>query len=269
MLNLYPANVRRDIFQEKIKKIKMKGRVFGITTVLMTKYAGKIERGFPGSLRVVWITFFLFFSCQSEVSEMIGEDPDLVITSGSEMAVWIQRATANNGSADDFLDGYSCGTVKFPVAVSLNGAVRMINNEGDLSIVKRITEELEIPVTLQFPVTILSKGYTEIRVNSAEEFAMLKEMCTRTPEDRITCVSFQYPLEMLTYNANNQSNGSVTIDDDEDFYKFIDQIGNLHTSINYPLVAKYITGEEVEISTNSEMISVVKEGKNICDSNGG
>ncbi|MGS2764323.1 hypothetical protein [Sinomicrobium sp. M5D2P9] len=243
----------------------MRGRVFAITTVLMTKYAGNIERGFPGNLRVVWMTFFLFFSCQSEVSEMIGEDPDLVITSGSEMAVWIQRATANNGRSDDFLDGYSCGTVKLPVAVSLNGAVRMINNEGDLSIVKRIVEELEIPVTLQFPATILSRGYTEIKVNSSEEFTMLKEMCEDTPEDRITCINFQYPLEMLTYNANNQSNGSVTLENDGDFYKFIDQIGNLHTSINYPLVVEYSTGEETEISTNRELISVVKEGKNICN----
>ncbi|MGS2738649.1 hypothetical protein [Sinomicrobium sp. M5D2P17] len=236
----------------------------------MTKCAGKIERSFSGSLRVLWITFFLFFSCQSEVSEMIGEDPDLVITDGSEMVMWIQRATANNGRSDDFMDGYSCGTIKLPVAVTLNGAVRMINNEGDLSIVERIVEELQIPVTLQFPVTIISKEYSEITVNSNEEFAVLKEMCADTPEDRITCVNFQYPLEMLTYNANNQSNGSVTIDGDEDFYKFIDQIGNLHTSINYPLVVEYATGEEgVEINTNSELISAVKEGKSICDSNGG
>ena len=241
----------------------MRGRVFGDTTVLMLKYAGKAGedmKKFP----VVWITFILLFSCQNEINEIVGEDPDLVITSGSEMALWIQRATANDGTSDDFLDMYSCGTVKLPVAITLNGAVRMINNEADKDFVRRIAESLETPLTLQVPFTVVSREYTENTVRSAEEFDMLKAMCTDSPDSRINCVQFRYPVEMFTYYANNQSNGSVTLNADQDFYEFINQIGNLRTSIHYPVIVMYATGEEIEVSTNSELIAAVKNGRAIC-----
>ncbi|UGU14600.1 hypothetical protein LS482_12930 [Sinomicrobium kalidii] len=215
------------------------------------------------------IMSLVLFSCQSEVDETIGEDPDAVITSDSEIAMWIQRASANDGSADDFLDGYGCGTIKLPVAITLNGAVRMVNNEGDLSIVQRIIEELDMPVSLQYPVTIIAGDYSEIKVNSEEELEALKEICTESPNKRIPCVNFRYPVEMLTYNANNQSNGRVTIQNDREFYLFIEEIGNLHTSINYPVDIEFSTGGMIEINTNSGLTAAIKQAGEVCQTNGG
>ncbi|MBC9795619.1 hypothetical protein [Sinomicrobium weinanense] len=223
---------------------------------------------YTGGLWVIMISF-LFLSCQSEVNETIGEDPDAVITPGSEMAMWLQRATANNGSSDDFMDGYSCGTVKLPVAITLNGAVRMVNNQSELKTVKRIVEQLDMPVTLQYPVTIITGDYTEVTVNSEAELEVLRQACGSNPEGRIACVSFQYPVEMLVYNANNQSNGSVTINDDREFYLFIKEIGNLHTSISYPVKLDFTTGGKININSNSGLITAIRQAGEVCRPDGG
>lgn len=245
----------------------MEGRVFWRAPVLHTKRTGKSMNDFVGSLWAV-IMSFLFLSCQSEVNETIGEDPDAVITPGSEMAMWLQRATANDGSSDDFMDKYSCGTVKLPVAITLNGAVRMVNDEADLKIVKRIIEQLEMPVSLQFPVTMIVGDYTEVRVNSEAELEALRQTCGDNPDGRIACVSFRYPVDMLIYNANNQSNGSVTLEGDREFYLFIEEINNLHTSINYPVRLEFSTGGKININTNSGLIAAIRQAEEVCRSDG-
>ncbi|RAV30781.1 hypothetical protein [Sinomicrobium soli] len=240
----------------------MWGRVFTGVTVLCLKYAGNGSLYFTGRL-VAATVFFLCIACQEEIEEMIGEDPGLAIADGSEMTVWIRKATSNYETEDDFLDGYSCGTLKLPIAVSLNGAVRMINNEGDLGIVRDIVEELGIPASLQFPFSVVSGDYTEIEIRSEEELSLLRERCDNDEYARIPCIRFSYPLEMLTYNANNQTNGSVPIGNDQDFFRFMEAIGDLHTTINYPVTVN-LGNEMMEVNNNEELLDVIKQTAEGC-----
>ncbi|WP_461532128.1 hypothetical protein [Sinomicrobium sp.] len=209
------------------------------------------------------VVFFLCIACQEEVEETIGEDPQLVIADGSEMTVWIRRATSNYETRDDFLDKNSCGALQLPIAVNLNGAVRMINNEGDLGIVRDIMEELEVPALLQFPFKVISGDYTELEISSEEDLNQLRELCGKSVYARIACVQFLYPLEMLTYNANNQSNGSITVESDRELFDFMGSIGDLHTTINYPVSVKLETGTQ-EVNNNEELLNLIRQSAKDC-----
>ena len=200
-----------------------------------------------------------FTACQSEENTELGTNPN-ANSSTSPTATNFERASMNDGSEDDFLDGSACTELLFPLSATINGKNITLLSKLDFSAALNILGEFnddDDTVAFNFPINVRLSNYTEVVVNSQSELDALKSDCESAEaqgKDAISCIDFKFPITMLTYNINLEQTGSVVIQSEKQLYTFITDLNSdkLFT-VNYPISATLSNGTEIQINSDAEL----------------
>lgn len=221
-----------------LKRIKMK------TLKLITVFALTAVLGFT--------------SCQSEENTEVGANPN-ANSSTSPTASNFERASMNDGSDDDFLDGNACTELLFPLSATVNGQNISIISELDFSAVLEIFAEFNDDadnVTFNFPINVRTSNYTEVTVNNQEELDALNAACESAEaegRDAISCIDFNFPITMLTYDIALEQTGTVVLQSEKQLYTFMTDLqADEFFTVNYPVSATLSNGTTVQLNSDAE-----------------
>ena len=223
---------------------------------------------FYASLLIIGLTFT---SCQDEFEKLPEDEAQQeAITANSTTAKLIENTSSNDGSFDNIVDESSCFNIKFPYAVKVNGFELTINSPADLDTIEEIFDALEEDediLDIIFPVTISLADYAEITINGIEDLRALAQECTEGgDDDDIECIDFVYPIEMYTFDLNNEETGNVSIEGDRDLRKFFAGLDeNDLISIDFPVTLKLYDGTTMVVDSNAELANAIENAKDLCD----
>ena len=223
---------------------------------------------FYASLLIIGLTFT---SCQDEFEKLPEDEAQQeAIAANSTTAKLIENTSSNDGSFDNIVDESSCFNIKFPYAVKVNGFELTINSPADLDTIEEIFDALEEDediLDIIFPVTISLADYAEITINGIEDLRALAQECTEGgDDDDIECIDFVYPIEMYTFDLNNEETGNVSIEGDKDLRRFFAGLDeNDLISIDFPVTLKLYDGTTMVVDSNAELANAIENAKELCD----
>ena len=223
-------------------------------------------------LSVLMIGFALInTACRSEETEILDSPQNETLEANSRVANLLQRTAQNDGSDDNIIDNASCLDIELPVTVVIEGLEIVVNSEEDLELIEDIFDEFdddEDILEIIFPITIVLADFTEITINNFDELEDLAEDCAGENEedDDIECADIQYPLEASIFDTNNELVGTLTIDDDEELYLFIDDLEDTQiVTIGFPIVVVLSDGTEIEASNLDQLEEILDNAEDDCD----
>lgn len=214
-----------------------------------------------------FLLLLLFLSgCQQEVLQIEKPDPSKTLTSDSELLDLFQEIATQDGSFDDLLDQSSCIILQLPLRVSFQGKTLEIKTAQDILELENTIREKQLNVQtirLMYPVRAVMADYSEQILNNKGELQRLSLAC----EDQdIECVDFDYPLTVATYNTTNQVSENREINNDREFYYFLETIDEQKVvSIEFPVKLKLANGSEQIVTTNEELLHAIMSNKDSCD----
>jgi len=223
-------------------------------------------------LLFLFLLFLMLFSaCQEEVVEVTEPDNEETIAPNSNLANLMRNVASNDGSRDNIIDYANCLEVALPVTVTANGVTITIESISDYDALETILDAFtndgdEVEIT--FPITIIFNDYSELVINNQDELEAQIENCNDEDEedDDIECIDFQFPITISMYNTDFQVIDTVTINDDEALYAFIENLeGGVLASINFPVTMVLANGDTVVVENNAEMEAAIEAAEDTCD----
>ena len=204
-----------------------------------------------------------FTSCQSEVDEVNGENPN-TNAANSTTAKNFQRTSAFDGSSDDFIDGNSCTSVILPATATVNGTKVTLFSQLDyaqvISILGQFNNDQDT-VVLQFPLKVKMSNYTEVAVNSQAEYNAIVNACTAAQssgQSAISSLNITFPITILTYNVSLVQTGSVVITSEKELYTYMSNVSSTELfSVKYPMSVTLIDGTKTTVSSDSEFQAAI------------
>ena len=224
-------------------------------------------------IKLLFLGLFLVVvsSCQKEVEKIIQPSQEEVLQANTVVATLVKRTTTKDGSKDNIIDNASCLSVQLPVTVEVNGLEIIIDSEEDFEVIEAIFDEFDNDIDnldILFPIVIILSDFTEITIANFNELEHFIAECEGENEvdDDIECVDFVYPITLSIFDSANQLAETVTIHNDEDFYKFIDEIEEYQVvQINFPIQVVLADGTQYTINNMSELENAIEEADGTCD----
>lgn len=221
-----------------------------------------------------WITgialmgIFSLTSCQSEVDEVQGENPN-TNTANSTTANNLKRVSMYDGTSDDFIDDSSCSSIKFPFTAIVNGVeftfVSQLSYESAINILGALDDEDSIKI--QFPVTIKMSDYTEVTVTSQSQYDAITDDCDEADDngkDPISTLDIDFPITVLTYDASLVQTGSVIFTSEKQLFTYIQSMSSSeYFSVKYPVNVTLADGTTMEINSDLELKASITTALNI------
>jgi hypothetical protein len=212
---------------------------------------------------IALMTILGFTSCQSEVDDVQGENPN-TNAANSTTSNNLKRTAMYDGSFDDFIDGTSCSSIMLPAKATVNGVQVTLLSQLDyqqvISILGQFNNDQD-SVTLQFPLKVKTSNYTEVTVNNQTEYNAILNACTTAQssgQDAISAVTINFPITILIYNVSLQQTGSVVITSEQQLYTYMSNISSTELfSINYPMSVTLIDGTKSTVSSDAEFQSTI------------
>ncbi|GGA74257.1 hypothetical protein GCM10008015_13720 [Flavobacterium palustre] len=222
-----------------------------------------------------WITgialmsIFALTSCQSEIEEIEGENPN-TNTANSTTATNLKRVAMYDGSSDDFIDDSSCSSIKFPFTAIVNGVeltfISQLSYESAINILGTLNND-EDKVVIKFPITIKMSDYTEVTVTSQSQYDAIIDNCDDAEDDgkdAISTLNIDYPVTILTYDASLVQTGSVTFSSEKELFTYMQNLSSTeYFSVKYPVNVTLADGSEMEIKSDTEFKASVTAALNI------
>ncbi|MGS2725363.1 hypothetical protein ACU8DI_02050 [Psychroserpens sp. BH13MA-6] len=214
---------------------------------------------------------FTLTSCRTEDDLAIDPPVEETIEANSAVANLMSRTASNDGSDDNIIDNASCLSVQLPVTVTVNGIELTINDEDGYEDIEDIIDLFEDDVdsiVISYPITIILTDYSTVIVNSDSELAALTSNCVGENEndDDIECIDFQYPITASIFNENNDLISTITINNDNDMYDFIEDLDEFAAvTINFPLSVIFADGTTQIINSIQELANAIEMADDTCD----
>ncbi|MGM5469759.1 hypothetical protein ACS386_05735 [Flavobacteriaceae bacterium LMO-SS05] len=216
-------------------------------------------------LGITCIALLSFTSCQDEIDNQIGQEPN-TNSANSVAANNYKRAAMHDGSFDDFLDGTSCSSILLPVVATVNGTQVSIISQSDyqqvLNILGRYNND-DDQITFRFPLTVRLSNYTEVLVTSQGDYDAIIQACEAASaqgEDAISCLDIDFPITILTYNVNLEQTGSLVIQSKQQLYTYMNNMGNDELfSISYPITIMFKNGTSATVGSDANLQSSINE----------
>jgi hypothetical protein len=204
-----------------------------------------------------------FTSCQSEVDEVEGENPN-TNSANSTTTSNLKRTSMYDGSFDDFLDGASCSSILLPAIAKVNGVQVAVSTKLDYQRVIEILAQSnndQDSVILQFPLRVQLSNYTEVTVTNQTEYNALLNACSSAEasgQDAISSVNISFPITIFTYNLSFQQTGSVVITSEQQLYAYMSNVSSTELfSVNYPVSVAIADGTKLTVSSDAELQAAI------------
>jgi len=224
-------------------------------------------------ITVLFLSLFtvVFISCQNEIAEITQAPQDEVLKADTNVAVLMQRTTAKDGSKDNIIDNASCLSVQLPITVEVRGLEIIVDSEEDFDTIEALFDEFDNDIDdldIFFPIVIVLSDFTEITIENFDQLENYINECENENEidDDIECLDFVYPITASIFDSENQLTETITVENDEDLYKFIDDIEEyIVVQINFPMSVVLYNGTEKVINNMDELETIIEESDNMCD----
>lgn len=223
------------------------------------------------TLSLILLSGIFFTSCRTEESEIINPSIEETLEANSTIAGLMQRVSLSDGSLDNIIDSANCFTVNLPVTVIVNGIEVTVNTEADYDLIEDILDESDDDtdtVEIVFPITVTLADYTEVTLNSIEEFLALAITCPDEGEDDddIECLDFVYPITATIFNPVTEELETIVIENDEQMYAFLEMIEDSDVvTVEFPISVILADGSTVVIEDLEELEAVIEEAEDSCD----
>jgi hypothetical protein len=182
----------------------------------------------------------------------------------------VGRVTQNPTSADNILDNTSCFSVILPVTVIVNGQNIEVTSQEDYQTVQtainEFTDDDDI-INFVYPISIQFQNFSTLIIQDADDFEDVIEDCGEDDDfDEIDCIAFNFPITINVYNANNQLAETVTIQNNADFYNFLDNLDDSELiQIQFPVTLIDPNGNSITINNNNELEDAIENLMDDCD----
>ena len=226
---------------------------------------------FKPILLLVLSVVFTLMSCRTEDDIAIDPPADETIEANSTIANLMSRTASNDGSYDNIIDNASCLSVQLPVTVAVNGIELVINDDDGYQDIEDIIDLFDDDVdsiVISYPITLILVDFSTVVVNSDSELAALAVNCVGENEndDDIECIDFQYPITASVLDENNNLINSITLNNDNDMYDFIEDLdGFAAVTINFPITVIFADGTTQSINTIQELENAIEAADDTCD----
>jgi hypothetical protein len=213
----------------------------------------------------------IFSSCRSENDLSIDPPTEEALTANSAVALLMMKTASNDGSSDNIIDSANCLSVQLPVTITVNGTTLIINNEDGYQEIEDIIDSFNDDIdsiVLSFPIVVALEDYSTVTVNSDTELTALASNCAGENDfdDDIECIDFQYSITASVFNVNNDVINTITINNDNDMYNFIDDLDQFTAvTINFPIVLVLADGTTQNVSTIQELENAIEAAEDTCD----
>jgi hypothetical protein len=226
---------------------------------------------FTKFLTLILVTSLVVTSCRKEESEFIQAPQDQILQANSAVADLMRRTAMNDGSNDNIVDQANCFSLVYPFTVVVNGTELTVNSEEDLDTVEDILDEFDDDddtIEIEFPIIIVLSDFTEVAINSLDEFEDYVDDCGGENEfdDDIECLDFVYPITASVFNSNNELIDTITINSDRDLYFFVDELDDDDfVRIEFPITVVLSDGTEVSVSNLDDLEDLIDDFDDDCD----
>jgi hypothetical protein len=213
----------------------------------------------------------IFSSCRSENDLSIDPPTEEALTANSAVALLMMKTASNDGSSDNIIDSANCLSVQLPVTITVNGTTLIINNEDGYQEIEDIIDSFNDDIdsiVLSYPIVVVLEDYSTVTVNSDTELTALASNCAGENDfdDDIECIDFQYSITASVFNVNNDVINTITINNDNDMYNFIDDLDQFTAvTINFPIVLVLADGTTQNVSTIQELENAIEAAEDTCD----
>jgi hypothetical protein len=213
----------------------------------------------------------VFSGCQSEINEEVHTTE--TISKTSPLTALVQRVVMQKTSYDDIIDNSNYCTIKFPYSVTVNAVTIALNTENDYQKVQQNIDANSNDndvVAIHFPVTMLFYNYAEKIIEKQSDYDDLLKYWNAKPDllSKINCLNIQFPIAINSYESTNQIANTTSITDEKMFYTFINNLSETKfIAINYPILIVKSTGEQVNVTTNSQFENLIKDALDTCSEN--
>lgn len=210
-------------------------------------------------------------SCRTEDDLAIDPPVEETIEANSTIANLMSRTATNDGSSDNIIDNASCLSVQLPVTVTVNGIELEINDDDGYEDIEDIIDLFDDDVDsviISYPITVILTDFSTVVVNSDAELVALTANCVGENEDDddIECIDFQYPITASVFDENNDLINSITINNDNDMYDFIDDLDEFAAvTINFPITVIFADGSTQTINSIQELENAIEIADDSCD----
>lgn len=197
--------------------------------------------------------YFLTVSCETESLVVKNSDADN-LSAHQELTGKILRMSQYATAIDNLVDGTSCFAVQFPYRVWVNNQLVSLTGPGDYQLVRDILEangNNPDTVTLQFPVTVKYADYTESVLAGQAAFQAAVSGCLAT--DELSCIALRFPLEIKSYNLQNQSAETIRLQNNKALHGFLDKADGKIAAFDYPVRLITPGGASLAIQDNMEL----------------
>lgn len=219
-------------------------------------------------LNLSLIGLFLM-SCQTEENEVI-QDPNQNLTNISPLTTLMTRVTQNPTSGDNIMDNSSCFSVVLPATVIVNGQNIVVSTQADYQTVQDAIDAFSNDddiVNFIYPITIQFQNFSTQVLQDSDDLDDVIDDCGEDDGfDEIDCISFNFPIVINVYNANNQLANTITINNNTDLYNFLENLeDNEYVAIQYPISLIDSNGVNVTITNNDQLEDVIEDSIDDCD----
>lgn len=210
-------------------------------------------------------------SCRTEDDISIDPPIEESIKTNPAVASLMKRTATKDGSSDNIIDQANCLTVQLPITVTVNGIELEINNEEEFEDIEDIFDLFDEDVNsiiITYPITVILSDFSEVVVNSNSELTSLAANCIGENEydDDIECIDFQYPISASIFNENNDLINTISINNDEEMYNFIDDLDDYAAvTINFPITVLIADGTTQTVNNIQELEQVIENADDSCD----
>lgn len=222
-------------------------------------------------LLLLCLCFICIISCRTEDDLAIDPPIEETINANSTIADLISRTSQNDGSPDNIIDNASCLSIELPVTVIVNGTQITIDDEDGYEEIEDIIDLFDDDVDsieISYPITIILADFSTVVVNSDTELAALAANCVGDNEDDddIECIDFQYPITASIFDENNNLINTITINNDNDMYDFIEDLDEFAAvTISFPITVILADGTTQTINTIQELENAIEMADDSCD----
>lgn len=210
-------------------------------------------------------------SCREEESVFIEGPEEESLEANSNIASLLQNTTAKDGSDDNIIDNASCISIELPVSVIVNNLEIIVDSPEDFQTIENIFDEFDDDndvLEIIFPITIVLSDFTELVINNLDELEDFADGCEGENEfdDDIECADIKYPVTASVFNSNNEVIDTLTFNNDQDLYEFIDDLDEDDVvRVNFPITVILFDGTEVQASNLDELEDILDNAKDDCD----
>lgn len=214
---------------------------------------------------------FVMTSCRTEDDLTIDPPVEETLAANSIIANLMSKTSLNDGSFDNIIDNASCLSIQLPVTVTVNGTTLTITDTSgyqDIEDILDLFDDDVDTVVITYPITVILTDFSTLVVNDDSELAALAVNCNgdNQYDDDIECIDFQYPITASVFNANNDLINTITINNDNEMYNFIEDLDDYAAvTINFPITIILADGTTQTISNIQELENAIETAEDTCD----